>query len=182
MKPQPKRQNLKQTNKDAVMTLYIYPKHGLHTRADTDRLIAQSLARFLPDLPKPPVLLRTASGKPFFEGGFPQLGVTHSDSAVIIALADTPFGIDCEDRDRRVKHMDALCKRFFAAAEQDFVRNAGSEEEKTRRFLEIWVKKEAYVKYTGEGLKALSAVDTTTLSGRFENRSDEQHFLYIYYP
>ena len=182
MKPQPKRQNLKQTNKDAVMTLYIYPKHKTHTRADTDRLIAQSFARFQPDSPKMPAIRRTAAGKPSFEGGFPELGVTHSDSAVIIALADTPFGIDCEDRDRRVKHMDALCKRFFAAAEQDFVRNAGSEEEKTRRFLEIWVKKEAYVKYTGEGLKALSAVDTTTLSGRFENRSDEQHILYIYYP
>lgn len=178
-----KRQNPKQTNKsDSVMTLYTYPKHGLHTRADTDRLIAQSLARFLPDLPKPPVLLRTASGKPFFEGDFPQLGVTHSDSVVIIALADTPFGIDCEDRERRVKHRDALCKRFFSAAEQGFVKNAGAEEEKTRLFLELWVKKEAYVKYTGEGLKALAAVDTTTLSGRFENRSDEQHILYIYYP
>ena len=167
MKPQPKRQNPKQTNKDAVMTLYIYPKHKTHTRADTDRLIAQSFARFQPDSPKMPAIRRTAAGKPSFEGGFPQLGVTHSDSAVIIALADTPFGIDCEDRERRVKHRDALCKRFFAAAEQDFVRNAGSE---------------AYVKYTGEGLKALSAVDTTTLSGRFENRSDEQHILYIYYP
>ena len=59
---------------------------------------------------------------------------------------------------------------------------AGAEEEKTRLFLELWVKKEAYVKYTGEGLKTLAAVDTTTLSGRFENRSDEQHILYIYYP
>ena len=81
-----------------------------------------------------------------------------------------------------MKHRDALCKRFFSAAEQTFVKNAGAEEEKTRLFLELWVKKEAYVKYTGEGLKALAAVDTTTLSGRFENRSDEQHILYIYYP
>lgn len=90
----------------------------------------------------PAAVLRTENGKPYFESGFPQLGVTHSDSVVIIALADTPFGIDCEDTDRRVPHRDALCKRFFSESEKEFVKNAGSEEEKTRRFLEIWVKKE----------------------------------------
>ena len=79
-------------------------------------------------------------------------------------------------------HRDALCKRLLSESEKEFVKNVGSEEEKTRRFLEIWVKKEAYVKYTGEGLQGMFDTDTFTLSGHFENRSDEQHILYIYHP
>lgn len=168
------------------MTLYYYPKSEKHRRADTDCRIAESLRRYQTETggvgSVPAAVLRTENGKPYFESGFPQLGVTHSDSVVIIALADTPFGIDCEDTDRRVPHRDALCKRFFSESEKEFVKNVGSEEEKTRRFLEIWVKKEAYVKYTGEGLQGMFDTDTFTLSGRFENRSDEKHILYIYHP
>lgn len=168
------------------MTLYYYPKSEKHRRADTDHRIAESLRRYLLKTggvsSVPATVLRTENGKPYFENGFPQLGVTHSDSVVIIALADTPFGIDCEDTGRRVPHRDALCKRFFSESEKEFVKNVGSEEEKTHRFLEIWVKKEAYVKYTGEGLQGMFDTDTFTLSGHFENRSDEKHILYIYHP
>ena len=125
------------------MTLYYYPKSEKHRRADTDCRIAESLRRYQTETggvgSVPAAVLRTENGKPYFESGFPQLGVTHSDSVVIIALADTPFGIDCEDTDRRVPHRDALCKRFFSESEKEFVKNVGSEEEKTRRFLEIWV-------------------------------------------
>lgn len=170
------------------MTLWFYPKQKGHTSSDTDKLILESLRRYsdlhgkTTALPVSSVrVLRTENGKPYLESGFPALGVTHSDSVVIIALHDTPFGIDCEDIGRRIPHLDALCKRFFSKAEQAFVEN-GPESEKEHRFLEVWVKKEAYVKYTGDGLQSLSDTDTTALPGHFENRSDEKHILYLYYP
>ncbi len=170
------------------MTLWFYPKQKGHTSSDTDKLILESLRRYsdlhgkTTALPVSSVrVLRTENGKPYLENGFPELGVTHSDSVVIIALHDTPFGIDCEDSGRRIPHLDALCRRFFSKAEQTFVEN-GPESEKERRFLKVWVKKEAYVKYTGDGLQSLSDTDTTALPGHFENRSDEKHILYLYYP
>ena len=165
------------------MTLYVYPKSPKHSRADTDARILESLKRCFPQaLSSEPLILRTQTGKPYLSTGFPEIGVTHSDSVILVALHDAPFGIDCEDKDRRVLHRDALSRRFFSDGERAFVQSGRTEDQKRQRFLEIWVKKEAYVKYTGQGLMQMPLVDSLRLPGHFENRSDETRFIYLYYP
>ena len=155
---------------------YTCEKDGVSSE---DRLL-RALCLYLGDFSKRRKLniLRDASGKPRAAGA-PELdfSVTHTGDWWICAVGraeDGPFGIDAELRRRSVRKPDTLSRRFFRPEEARFVslasgkgntqirdfsenRSSGGTErnadaEKESRFLKIWVRKEAYLKYTGAGL------------------------------
>ena len=105
------------------------------------------------------------NGRPFFEGRTCDFSITHTQNHVFCALIDGEdepmrVGIDAEDLDRPdFSDFDAMVVRWFTENEQ----NAFFASPTKETFLRIWTRKEAYVKYTGEGLRALSQIDTTTL-------------------
>lgn len=121
---------------------------------------------------------REKGGKPFL-ADFPSLhmGVTHTASVLAVAVADTPVGLDMEETRRRVDNRRRIAKKYFTAPEFDEFLRDGADD---AAFLRRWVKKEAYVKYTGKGLKALAGVDTTALSGCFTPLAVEGHFAVLY--
>lgn len=102
---------------------------------------------------------RTPKGKPYFAD--PELegihfSVSHSGRYWGCAFESFPIGFDLEDqsrgkllegKDRRPPRYEAIAKRFFAPEEYELVRANGRE-----AFYSLWVRKEAYLKYTGEGL------------------------------
>ncbi len=108
-------------------------------------------------------VLRTAYGKPYFAagketdcgdsetacGGFGPEGrvffsVSHSGGYWVCLMADEEVGVDIQE----VRTVCALhmAERFFTSAEAETVRASEPE------FFRIWVRKEAYIKYTGTGL------------------------------
>ncbi|MBQ3285659.1 MAG: 4'-phosphopantetheinyl transferase superfamily protein [Ruminococcus sp.] len=95
-------------------------------------------------------------GKPYAEsGGF--FSVSHSGGIAAIAVDDTEIGLDVEKlpEESRLKIAD----RFYHPAERDHVKRADNPR---RAFCEIWTRKEAYLKMTGEGISTdLTAFDTT---------------------
>ena len=107
------------------------------------------------------------------------MGVTHTEDIVLIAIGEKSFGIDCESMSRTVNNFYRIAEKYYSSNEKAYVFEKNSDEEVINaRFLEIWVKKEAYVKYTGEGLSAISQCDVTLLCGF--KRIDNQHNLLIY--
>jgi len=89
---------------------------------------------------------RTASGKPYIEGGEIFFSVSHSKNFIALAIAKTPVGVDIE----AVKPVNLrVAERFFAPGEREAVFSAESPNEE---FLKIWTAKEAYVKLTGTGI------------------------------
>ncbi len=155
---------------------YTCEKDGVSSE---DRLL-RALCLYLGDFSKRRKLniLRDASGKPRAAGA-PELdfSVTHTGDWWICAVGraeDGPFGIDAELRRRSVRKPDTLSRRFFRPQRSPFCqfsvrerehsytglfrnRSSGGTErnadaEKESRFLKIWVRKEAYLKYTGAGL------------------------------
>lgn len=79
----------------------------------------------------------------------PHFSVSHTRGGVaMIAVADREVGIDVEVLGRRVRNVDGIMKRCFTAAEQQLV------VENRMEFLKVWVRKEAFVKCTGEGIAA----------------------------
>ena len=102
-------------------------------------------------------LLRYAVGKCTVETG-PQgkpylpehpdihFNLSHSGPWVVLAMGDSPVGVDvecfCQNR-----NVEVLAKRQFTPEEQRFV---GSSQE---RFLRIWTAKEARLKWDGTGLR-----------------------------
>lgn len=90
--------------------------------------------------------------------------ITHTAGMIGIAISDESVGIDAEkicDADLRIT------KRFFTAQENLRIENSAN---KNKRFLEIWTKKEAYLKYIGKGLHTpMRSFDVFELANKFES-------------
>lgn len=76
-----------------------------------------------------------------------QFNISHAKDVIAIAISDKPVGIDVEPiREAPLQ----VANRFFTESEVSYMKQTNNDRDK--RFYEIWTKKEAYVKYTGEGL------------------------------
>lgn len=96
-------------------------------------------------------------GKPYLVGQ-PHFcfNISHTRFAVVVFVSGTKVGIDIESIQQS---NELISKRFFSPSERKYLKSM-SVEEHDKCFYEIWTKKEAYLKYTGEGLgKSLKSVD-----------------------
>lgn len=94
-------------------------------------------------------------GKPYTEGIF--FSLSHSGDIVAIAVDNVEVGMDVEQiaEESRLK----IAERFYHPNEREAVRSA---DDHARAFTQIWTRKEAYLKMTGEGISTdLTAFDTT---------------------
>lgn len=82
---------------------------------------------------------RTQNGKPYTEESDVHFSVTHTDGAALIAVSDSPVGIDAEKITER--RYDAVLKRF-SPREQAEINDSTA-------LLKNWVVKEAYIKMLG---------------------------------
>ena len=105
------------------------------------------------------------NGRPFFEERTCDFSITHTQNHVFCAILDgedssARVGIDAEDLDRPdFTNLQELATRWFVGEEQKTFLASPTKE----TFLRIWTRKEAYAKYIGEGLRALSKIDTVAL-------------------
>ena len=171
------------------MKLYYYSKIPGYTKKDTDKLIEKSLESFFGEGYSPEAfsIKRDSDGKPLIESTKENVfvGVTHTDKLVIVALSHENFGIDCEDALRVIKRQHSVVNKYFTDKEKEYVYPSGvetGEKDERIRFLEIWVKKEAYVKYLGTGLRDMVKTDVFSLPGRFEKVNYGNNIIYIYMP
>lgn len=86
--------------------------------------------------------------------------LAHSEERVVLAAArGLRVGVDIEHRTRRVDHRN-VAERFFSAYEQRALSALNDEADegqvsaRRRRFLELWVLKEAWMKADGRGISA----------------------------
>lgn len=120
--------------------------------------------------------------------------ISHSEDYILIAIAETPIGIDVEKISPNFKYRDIM-DDYFTPDEQDFVLE--SEKDALKTFFLLWTRKEAYVKYTGEGLlgdlkgmpKVINLPDDISASGNingpFHVQSillDSAYWMSIIYP
>lgn len=91
------------------------------------------------------------NGKPFVCGLNAEFNISHSGDMVVCAVSDKPVGIDIE----RIRQVNLnLAKRICTEEELNYI--FSSESEQSMRFFKIWTTKEAYAKYTGEGISQIS--------------------------
>lgn len=85
-------------------------------------------------------------------GNLPEIffNLSHSGAYAVLAVADFDVGIDVE---HLRKNRLAVAKRFFCEEEYRDIVSQASLEEQEMRFLEYWTRKEAYLKWTGKGLR-----------------------------
>lgn len=112
------------------------------------------------------LLIRRAVGdSPLYSGSHGKLyaengiffSVSHSGRIAAIAVDDREIGLDVEQL--RDEKQLKIADRFYHPAERAYV---VASKDPCRAFCEIWTRKEAYLKMTGEGISAdLTAFDTT---------------------
>lgn len=87
-----------------------------------------------------------AYGKPFLsDSSHIHFNISHAGHYVACTVADQPVGIDIE----LIKPVDLkIAERFFALDETIYI----MDDDHTRRFYEVWTKKESRIKWEGKGL------------------------------
>ena len=108
-------------------------------------------------------------GKPVVKGSKIHLSITHTGEIMLVVFSNKQVGVDGEYMPRiQQKKTDyyALAERFFTEDEAEYVR-AG--DDTATRFVKVWVRKEAYVKYTGKGLSDFPNFSVVNDSGHFES-------------
>ena len=90
--------------------------------------------------------------------------LSHSGRFAACVVSDRPVGIDVEDASlRRTMDFRRIASRFFTGREACWV----EEEDSLHRFLQLWTRKESFLKCSGEGLRRdLKSFDV--LPGRSE--------------
>lgn len=89
-------------------------------------------------------LCRTDLGKPYFEGLEIYFNISHSRDIWACLIGPDCCGLDVQ----YVKpcNYEKIARRFFSSSENMYIKEAGLE-----GFFEIWTRREAFGKYTGEG-------------------------------
>ncbi len=155
------------------MDMYFYNQPVCHSTSETDSLIYKSMEKSFPG--ESFFLHREKNGKPSFLPKKAYVGVTNAENTVLIALSRHNFGIDMEPKARIVSDFCAVKKRFFTKREAQFSQT-------NEKFLEIWVKKEAYCKFTGGGLSSFKSFDVFSLCGEFTLHPHPHFLIYTYSP
>lgn len=135
-----------------------------------DLLARQLLSEVLRVSPESLSFIYSDMGKPHLENGAYHFNISHSEDMVAVCVHEAPCGIDIE----KIRGIDPkLALRFFSPAEQLYLfghepKDVDLERPLTPdaqlRFFEIWTAKEAYLKYTGEGMTHVKTIDTMPLS------------------
>jgi 4'-phosphopantetheinyl transferase len=105
-------------------------------------------------------------GKPFLaDNSAPHFNLAHSRDLALIAVTRlAPVGVDVELL-REVKDAEAVAERFFSPRESAALKLLPTEQ-RAAAFFNLWTRKEACVKATGEGVaKAISQVEVSFLPG-----------------
>ena len=108
---------------------------------------------------------KTKEHKPFLNPNCHPLASTidfnfsHTKGAVLLGVStESTLGVDLE---RKRNAPFEIVKNAFHINEREYVLEAWNEDEKNKRFFEIWTRKEAYTKYLGTGIiSKLKAIDT----------------------
>jgi 4'-phosphopantetheinyl transferase len=133
-------------------------------------ILRSLLAAYLDCTPDKPQFVYGANGKPALAGGFAESGlffnIAHSEDIALIALTRVgPIGIDVEHI-RAIRDAGELVERFFSERENALFQ-ALPDDQKSAAFFNLWTRKEAWLKATGEGIgHSLNRVEVTFLPGQ----------------
>lgn len=129
-------------------------------RPDNDEVVVLSVSEVLEKLHEPVSIdyVYDIHGKPDFADTSWHFNLSHSGEYVCLVTDDNPVGVDIQQM-RPLKNYH-LAERFYSEKELVKMESCTNEAEKVECFYDIWVKKESYAKFTGEGIGKTVGLDT----------------------
>lgn len=105
----------------------------------------------------------TKSGRPEYTDCKVDFNISHAKNLVICTMSEGRTGCDIERSDRKVSL--SIAEKFFHPEEKVFLESAGTPEEKKKRFMMLWVLKEAHIKLLGTTIGAVRETPSFSISG-----------------
>ncbi|MDR1496129.1 MAG: 4'-phosphopantetheinyl transferase superfamily protein [Clostridiales Family XIII bacterium] len=107
-----------------------------------------------------PAVAREPNGKPYFSesplNGQTHFSLSHSGAYWAVLFHDAEVGLDIEDMDIRGgltdERRERIAERFFAEDEKTYILAGEDHADRLTKFFRVWTAKEAYIKYTGNGM------------------------------
>jgi len=122
------------------------------------------------------IIDKEKNGKPYFiDYRDLHFSLSHSDKIIALVFSDELIGIDIEVKKKRKL---SVAKKFFSKSEQNYIFQ--DESFANQRFLEIWTKKEAYIKYLGESIAYLNNFCVFDLKENLFFSEEADYILSIY--
>ena len=95
------------------------------------------------------IILTDQYGKPYLRDySDVHFNISHTKNNLICGIFDRPIGVDIENI---IPVRKPLVEKYFSVREQDYI--FCQIERQSERFIEIWTKKEAYIKWVGKGFE-----------------------------
>lgn len=132
-------------------------------------MLRSVVARYLEVNPAMPAFTYSGHGKPVLTPGLAReplhFNLAHTGDLALLAVTRlAPLGVDVECV-RPIKDAEALVARFFSARENDLFQPLNPDQ-KPAAFFNLWTRKEALLKATGEGITGgLNQVEVSFLPG-----------------
>ncbi|MHC1721646.1 MAG: 4'-phosphopantetheinyl transferase superfamily protein [Aminipila sp.] len=138
------------------MVLYVHDGKE-HKGIAGEELVKKALKDYSNDRYDSVVINRREHGKPYFKNIPISFSISHSGEIWVCLMADFNVGVDIQIY-KSLKYKK-VAQRFFQENEVQFINEQGID-----AFFQVWARKEAYVKYTGngfadEGFSSFSVVD-----------------------
>lgn len=130
----------------------IYLEEVMDPKIKSELFIRKILRDYLNTNSDELVIKKTKYGKPYLRD-YPYLhfNVTHSKNMIAGAISNKPIGIDIERIRPHRPNINRITEKFFTKDEQNYIFHRKDNQD--LRFLEVWTRKEAYVKWAGLGMK-----------------------------
>ncbi len=147
--------------------MYLYVYHGYQGGAEgrrrTEALVRRAAEQYIREErlnlgTVSGTILRTENGKPYFKEVPIQFSVSHTGSLWVCLMDEDPVGVDIQQM--RKCRSEKIAGRYYTPDEREYMEAMGES-----GFFRIWTRKEAYVKFTGEGINE-SMKNFSTLRGR----------------
>ncbi len=107
--------------------------------------------------------------KPYIKNHPVFFNISHSDNYVVVMISDQNCGIDLQ---RNMDFKERLAKKIMH--EREYALVCEYPEDKDALLTACWAGKEAYLKYTGTGIRyAMSSVDVSELMKQFYDRKTD---------
>ena len=121
----------------------------------------------------------TEAGRPEYADFPVDFNISHAGNLVICTMAEGRTGCDIERADRKVSL--SIAEKFFHPEEKAFLESAGTPEEKQKRFMMLWVLKEAYIKLRGTTIGTVRETPSFAISGNKILCQSNSHIFYSLY-
>lgn len=132
-------------------------------------LLFRALEKEFPELSGSFCLKKDERGKPYLsDHGEIYISISHSGGLAACAIGDRPVGVDVEERKPRSGQLRVL--RKFHTAERQWLEEREPENQ-VEAFYDIWVRKESFLKATGDGLR-LRLDSFCTIDGKIRKEEE----------